>query len=269
MSITIGLSQGSGTPKYKNYWDWIRRYEPEATIIDLFVLPDLEETLPDLDAVILTGGGDIHPDYYGRPEALKVSDGIVLERDEIEFRVVDYAFDKKLPVLGVCRGIQVINVHLGGPLVPHIPDNSEYALYHQRLETGDNDHEISVEPGSLLFRASGELEGRVNSAHHQGVNRLAPGLTATATAPDGLIEAIEWQEPEQRSFLLAVQWHPERMDQENPFAGKLLEQFLVEAHSSKILRGASLPEPKPEPGEIDIRSEDKEGEGDSPLPIIQ
>ena len=270
MSITIGLSRGSGSPKYENYWSWIRASEPEAVIIDLYETPNLEKVLPDLDAVIMTGGGDIHPDVYGQPEAISLSDGIDQERDRREIQTLEYAFEAQLPVLGVCRGIQIINVHLGGPLVPHIPDEPNSGEYHGGLENGDNTHIIAVESGSLLHRAAGEIEGEVNSAHHQGVRELAPSLTSSATSPDGMIEAIEWQEPEQRSFLLAVQWHPERMDQENPFAGRLLEQFLIEAHSSKILKATSLPEPKREPEEIDIDSQhEKKDEGDSLLPIIQ
>ena len=267
MSITIGLSRGSGSPKYKNYWNWIRKHEPDATIIDLFIEPNFEETLPKLDALILTGGGDIHPDAYHMPKALNVSNGIDRKRDEREFHALEYSFNKKLPVLGVCRGIQTINVHLGAPLIPHIPDVSTYQSYHLKLEDGgDNSHKISVEPGSLLYRATGELEGTVNSAHHQGVKELAQGLTATATSPDGLIEAIEWQEPEHRSFLLAVQWHPERMDQESPFARRLIEQFLVEAHSSKILQATSLPEPKTESTKTETKLDNNQGE--DLLPII-
>ena len=261
MSITIGLSRGSGSSKYDYYRNWILEREPDATIHDLYTADDMELVLPQLDALIMTGGSDLHPDTYNQPEALDRCDGIDEERDRKEFRILEYAFEQKVPVLGICRGIQIINVFLGGTLIPHIPDEFEGEDYHTKVEGKDNKHPITVEPGSLLARAAGEAEGIVNSAHHQGVGKLSPKLASTAWSPDGLVEALEWLEPEQRSYLLAVQWHPERMEQQNPFASRILDQFLIEAHSSRIYRATRPPEPKPEPEEIEIKPEDEKDNG--------
>ncbi len=274
MSITIGLSRGSGSPKYENYWNWIRKEEPEARIIDLYTEEDMESVLPELDALIVTGGGDIHPGEYNRPDALDLCDGIDPERDRRELRAIEYAFARKLPVICICRGLQIVNVHLGGTLIPHLPADPRIGDFHGTIDGNDNSHEVVVEPGSLLSRASGASEGIVNSSHHQGIGDLAETLTPSAYSPDGLIEAAEWLEPEQRSYLLAVQWHPERMEPGSPLGAHLLEQFLIEAHSSRIYRATTPPEPKPEPDVIEISSDDDEkkgkgGEGDSLLPIIQ
>ncbi|MCB0711176.1 MAG: gamma-glutamyl-gamma-aminobutyrate hydrolase family protein [Ignavibacteriae bacterium] len=268
MSITIGLSRGSGSPKYQNYWDWILNREPDAKIVDLYEAEDLESLLPELDAVVMTGGGDIDPERYGEPEAFSLCSGIDEARDSREYRTLEYAFQQKIPVLGICRGIQIVNVYLGGTLIPHIPDFADAGGYHGKVGEEDNAHDIHVEPGSLLARATQEAEGRVNSSHHQGVGRLASKLTATAYSPDRLIEAVEWLEPEQRSYLLAVQWHPERMENlESPFSARILDQFLIEAHSSRIYKATTPPEPKPEPEEIEITPEDNESGG--LFPIIQ
>lgn len=271
MSLTIGLSRGSGSPKYDNYWRWLRSYDPGVHIIDLYESESPEEDFAKLDALILTGGGDIHPERYGRPELEDRCVGIDVKRDELELAVLDYAVEHKLPVLGICRGLQIINVFCEGSLVIHIPDMPDAGDYHAGLDSGDNYHDVEIEPGSILFRLTGETHGEVNSSHHQGIERLGERLLACAMSPDGMIEGIEWREPEQASFLVAVQWHPERLNPDEQLSKGLLERFFMEAESARIYKATSPPLPKEEPEELDLpdSDEDKNGGDDSMFPIIQ
>jgi len=272
MKITIGLSRGSGSPKYENYSRWLTSLnEYDVETFDLY-LEDLEESLPLIDGLIMTGGGDIDPGIYGMPEAVSVCDGIDPERDRRERLMLDYCTDNRIPVLGICRGLQFMTVHLGGALIPHIPDDPEAGEYHTNREGEDNQHTVSLEPGSLLYRAVGELEGDVNSSHHQGVRQVPAELSVSARSADGMVEGVEWKEPEQKNWMVAVQWHPERMNPQSPFSRGLLEGFMLEAASSSILKRSTPPRPREE-SEADVEEtgeDDREEGGDSfSLPIIQ
>jgi putative glutamine amidotransferase len=171
--------------------------------------------------VLLTGGGDIDPRLYGEePDA--TFDPAEVRRDGFEIDLVLRAIERDLPVLGICRGAQVLNVACGGTLVQDIPTSVPRALGHRQATPRDGHaHVVSVDAGSLLGRvlANGAGSERVaigvNSRHHQAVKRLATGLVATADAQDGVVEAIE--RPASR-FCLAVQWHPENFLRTGEFA---------------------------------------------------
>jgi len=174
------------------------------------VLPAVEGEIPEaLDAVaalILSGGGDIDPAHYGgtRHEA---NYGISQERDGFEMALVRAALARPgFPVLCICRGMQVLNVVLGGDLVPHIPDHYGDRVAHRKPDRLPIEHPVAVEPGSRLARVLGVTELAVHSIHHQAVRRVGEGLRAVAWSPDGVIEAIE---SERHPFVMGVQWHPE------------------------------------------------------------
>lgn len=268
MSITIGISKGHGSPKYENYWRWLRSYDPDVRILDLYLSENLEEDLGLIDLLVLTGGGDINPAMYGHPEFSDVCKSIDDKRDAIETKMLAYAFDRKIPVLGICRGLQMINVFREGTLIPHVPA-AVGGEQHSEGEEGDRAHPAAIEPGSLLYRTVNEDHATVNSSHHQGIGTLGKGLAAAATAPDGIIEAIEWREPEQQSFMMAVQWHPERMAPENPLSRNLLERVFLEAESARIFKATRPPLPKEEPEEIEARGPEEDKGPDPLLPIIQ
>jgi putative glutamine amidotransferase len=172
-----------------------------------------------LDGVLLTGGGDIDPALYGEDRHPTVSDAEP-GRDEFEIDLARRAMDRDLPLLAICRGAQVLNVAAGGTLVQDIPSAIATSVMHT-IDTPKDAiaHEVSVAAGSHLERALGSLvtgQGscRVNSRHHQSVARLGRALVASATAPDGVIEAIE--APDAR-FCVGVQWHPENFRQSGEF----------------------------------------------------
>ncbi|HEX3500877.1 MAG TPA: gamma-glutamyl-gamma-aminobutyrate hydrolase family protein [Stellaceae bacterium] len=160
-----------------------------------------------LDGLVVTGGAfDVDPALFGattRHESVTTKE----RRTQFELAITRGALAADKPVLGICGGQQLLNVALGGTLVQHIPDEIENALAHEqpnpRTEPG---HTVSVVAGSLLHRITGMSELAVNSAHHQAVKAVAPGMVVDATASDGVIEGIE--DPRRR-FCLGVQWHPE------------------------------------------------------------
>jgi putative glutamine amidotransferase len=160
-----------------------------------------------LDGLIVTGGAfDVDPKLFGaktRHESVSTKD----RRTEFELAVCRGALKSDKPVLGICGGEQLMNVALGGTLIQHIPDEVKGALAHEqpnpRTQPG---HSVKIPKDTLLHRITGALALEVNSAHHQAVKQVAPGLVVDAVAPDGVIEGIE--DPKRR-FCLGVQWHPE------------------------------------------------------------
>ena len=165
----------------------------------------LAQVLAPLDILILTGGADVEPVRYGAEPSPKLGK-VQKDRDAFDFAVLESALARKLPVMGVCRGMQVINVHFGGTLWQDLP--SEFPvkeIRHGKNSVGKRCHMIGIEPDSRLAAAIGATNVAVNSQHHQAVKRLAPGFRIIARAPDGVVEAIEHV-----SLPVAgVQFHPE------------------------------------------------------------
>ena len=174
------------------------------------VLPAVEGEIPEaleiVDALIFPGGGDVDPAHYGGPRH-EANYGVSAERDGFELALVRAALARgDLPVLCICRGMQLLNVALGGDLVPHIPDHFGDRVSHRHPDVRPVEHEVHLEPASRLGAILGATELSVHSVHHQAVSRLGTGLRAVAWSPDGVIEAIESDE---HPFVLGVQWHPE------------------------------------------------------------
>lgn len=168
----------------------------------------LNALFPKLDGILFTGGGDIHPKYFGEEEIPELG-GVDVQRDEMEFFLLKQSVRENVPFLGICRGIQIINVGLGGTLYLDIPSQVPQALRHQCSPDFPRHHlahDVQVSPDSHLADILGEHTVKVNSMHHQAVRTLAPALRATGFSPDGLIESLELPD---HPFGLAVQWHPE------------------------------------------------------------
>ena len=183
------------------------------------------------DGILLTGGGDIDPARWGEARHER-TDLISAERDELELeRVTRQAIEGGTPLLAICRGLQVVNVALNGTLHQHVPDVFGDGIAHsQDGARSYTSHEVTLEPGTLLAELSRADRLKVNTFHHQVINKLGDGLKAVAWAPDEAIEAVELQDP--RGFMLAVQWHPEELAADDPAAHRLF-QALVEAASRR------------------------------------
>jgi putative glutamine amidotransferase len=184
---------------------------------------EAREVLARLDGLLLTGGKDIDPGLYGQtprhPDRLATP-----ERIASDLAYARAAIAGDMPSLGVCLGVQVMNVADGGTLFQHLPEDLPDALGHEDDDEGNSpDHEASIEPGTKLRALLGVDHATVNSYHHQAIAKVAPGWRLAARAPDGVVEAIERPD---RFFCLGVQWHPERMlasDVTRRLAGALVD----------------------------------------------
>lgn len=192
-----------------------------------------------LDAVFLPGGADIDPATYGA-DPHPLCDKTDRERDRVEVALAKWALEEEKPVLGVCRGMQLINVAAGGSLYQDIAQDRAGSLKHDyfpfRGQSFTRDflaHEVRVAEGTRLASLLGAGPLRVNSMHHQGVKELGQGLVATALSPDGLIEAIEG---EGDGYLLAVQWHPEALTDNDPRTRGLFADFVGAAADWSVSR---------------------------------
>ena len=196
-------SQMSGLRSYAE-----RLVEAGATpvFLPLAALPILDRYLDRLHGVLLPGGCDVAPALFGEEPhpMLKV---VSAPRDEFEIALCRAAVERDMPVLGICRGIQVLNVAMGGSLIQDIPAQVITPVNHRSEDEKELRHEIEVHPESLLARIIGSGRHPVNSQHHQSIRELAPGVVLTAECPvDGIVEAVELKG---KSFVLGVQFHPE------------------------------------------------------------
>jgi putative glutamine amidotransferase len=218
----------------RNYVDAVQRAGGLALLLppDLQLAQEPAQALELIDGLLLAGGADIDPASYGQPAHAETHD-MVPERDAFEIALTRAAIERDLPVLGICRGMQLINVALGGSLTQHLPEHLGHSEHRRVLGSFDgSDHDVEIEDGTLAMRVIGSGRHPTKSHHHQGIERLGDGLRVSATSPfDGLIEAVELP---QRAFVLGVQWHPEA-DAMSPVVGGLVEAASAHAHASKTL----------------------------------
>ena len=214
--------------KLHDYQEAIRRAGGEPWLLD-HAVDQPEDVVRSADGLLLAGGGDVGPEIYGAAPH-PTYDAAEPGRDAYEIELIRRALKTDLPVFAICRGVQVLNVARGGTLVQDIPTEVPGALEH-KLTVPPNEpftlaHEVWVEDGSLLATLFGDAADaespQVNSRHHQAVKTLGEGLVAVATAPDGIIEAVE--DPTRR-FCVGVQWHPENFYRTGEFRA-LFEGFI-------------------------------------------
>lgn len=225
-------------PARWSYWELDAALIPADYVRDvnaaggraLLVPPDeegVEETLDALDGLILAGGEDIDPSQYGQqphPETF----GVRPDRDRAELALLRAAIERDMPVLGICRGSQVINVGLGGDLHQHLPEVVGHERHKHNPPGQFVEHPVAIQPGTRLAGVFGE-HTPVQSHHHQGFRRLGEGLVAAARADDDSVEAVEAPD---RRFLIGVLWHPEAGEDK-----RLFEALVEEARSYRRERG--------------------------------
>lgn len=196
----------------------------------------IEATLAHVDGVLLTGGVDVHPSYYGQ-EPHPMLGEVNARRDTFEMLLIKRAVERKMPLFGVCRGMQVINVALGGTLWQDIPSQVPGALNHR--VAGDSlaigAHMVSITPGTMSGKVLGVTSLAVNSRHHQAVRDVAPRLRVTGHSPDGMAEMLEGYPA---LPILAVQWHPENFVAAGD-RGAMLRFFTFLVEQSAASRGQS------------------------------
>lgn len=185
--------------------------------------------LQRVDGLVLAGGGDMDPGSYGGRSHQTIYE-VDRERDRLELELVRELRTRRLPTLAVCRGMQVVNVALGGTLIEHLPDEVGEAVAHRAPPREAVPHAVRVGAGSRLAAILGAVETSPMSWHHQGIRRLGAGLTAVAHAPDGTIEALEL---EGEAWLTAVQWHPELTAHEDAVQQGLFEHLVSQARRAR------------------------------------
>jgi len=207
-----------------NYVEAVQRAGGLALMlgVDPLLVEDPSEVLELIDGLVLAGGADIDPSFYGERAHSETLD-TVPERDAFEIALTRAAIERDMPVLGICRGMQLINVARGGTLLQHLPER--YGHHEHRRVVGSfngADHDVVLSEGSLAASAAGELSHATKSHHHQGVGRLGEGLRVSGVSMlDDLPEAIELPD---RRFVLGVQWHPEA-----DTASRVIGAFVAEA----------------------------------------
>lgn len=193
---------------------------------------EVRALLGRVDGLLLPGGGDVGPAHYGGDDRDPTIRDIDDLRDRAELLLIEHALEQAKPLLAICRGLQIFNVALGGSLWEDVHHHMPGAMAHDQYRRHGRDflaHDVTVTPGSLLARALALTEDRtlVNSLHHQGIRRLAPGLRPVAAAPDGLVEAVEAAD---HPFALGVQWHPENLIASVPAMRRLFQSFVQAAN---------------------------------------
>jgi len=186
------------------YGDAVFRAGGTAHLLPRPADPPGGRLLAGLDGLLLSGGGDVDPRNYGEPPSPDIG-GVDADRDDWELALLHEAFEAELPILGVCRGCQVVNVACGGTLIQHLPARS--ALPHLVLARHSVAHVVRIEPFTQLCAVEGTTEIGTNSVHHQAVDAIGAGLRATAWAEDGTVEALEHL----TLPVIGVQWHPENL----------------------------------------------------------
>ncbi|MEK5380054.1 gamma-glutamyl-gamma-aminobutyrate hydrolase family protein [Niallia sp. FSL W8-0635] len=201
------------------------------------ILPFVEEKLAiemvDIcDAIILSGGEDVDPIMFGEDPHQNIGDTILL-RDKVELNIIKRAMETNKPILAICRGIQILNVALGGTLIQDIPSQVKEGMKHtQTVDRSWDTHFVTIKENSKLAEIIGETKTRVNSLHHQAIDSLAEELEVVATSKDGIIEAVEHKS--YRNFLLGVQWHPESMAATNEKMNRIFAEFIKSVKIEKV-----------------------------------
>jgi len=219
------------TMKAEGYGDWVRQGGGKPRL----VVPGMQNPLRAVSGLLLTGGGDIDPALYG--EDNRRSRRVDRERDKFELDLLQQALSRNLPVLGVCRGMQLLVVAGGGSLYQDLSEliidsDNRDRVCHRGHDHTDTDHPVEIEPNSFLAGSigqPGQLTLSVNSHHHQGIRNLPAGLRISARSRDGLIEAVESASDR---CVRGIQWHPERWRVES--SGLIMKQFLADAAREKI-----------------------------------
>lgn len=229
--IRIAISKEKPASSVQNYSGWLERYSNEIEWFNLYPLgiDSAINLLKTCEGILLTGGEDVFPGLYGKIDDTARCGSIDTYRDSLEIALINYAIENNMPLIGVCRGLQIINVALNGSLVVDIPTDFESAVIHRQADWQNCFHPVYLVDATHLNVISEGHQDSVASNHHQGIDLLGEGLQISAYSADSLPEAIEWSIRGDKSLLMAVQWHPERMDTLDMLSAPIAMQFITEA----------------------------------------
>lgn len=232
IGVTMNGNLEEKAPKCTLGYDYIKAVEMAGGIPILIPVikgaPHIENYVSMLDGLLLTGGADIEPDFFGE-ETLPEIEEIEIHRDRMELQLFEAARKKQIPIFGICRGAQVINVAMGGTLYQDIYSQISGVKQHsgQDVAREDEMHSVEIPEHTALKRILGDTRIGVNSFHHQSVKDLGRGLIVNAVSEDGIIEGVESVED---GFIIGVQWHPENMVEKHPVMKELFTSFITECN---------------------------------------
>lgn len=218
--VLLSRAEENGT-----YMQFLHRADSTLILKSAYGQPadSIENWLQKASGIVVTGGEDIHPSRYGKEDEAHKCGKFDLYRDSLELAMIAAARDRNIPMLGICRGEQMLNVALGGTLYTDIPSDIGRKVNH-RKRSGTATHEVFIDSLTLLYQVTGVTSGTVNSFHHQCVDRPAENMVIAARSSDNVVESIVYRHDDWNA--LGVQWHPERLDFDNPLAGNIAAWFL-------------------------------------------
>ena len=238
--LKVAISKYSSHQTYRN---WLHRFNEQVTFVNLYPLSvdSAVKVLKTCDGLLCTGGGDLYPALFGKLDEADKCGTPDRHRDSLELAVIGEALNMKMPLFGVCRGLQVINVALGGTLYTDLPTDIGTKVTHRTKDGKHAMHEVYVNKSAELYAISHADSGLIYSHHHQGIDRLGNGLKVGARSADSLAEEIEWADTTGKSFLMALQWHPEQLDTLMPLSKSVAEKFLKEISTYRKVSAKTLP----------------------------
>ncbi|MEO6719499.1 MAG: gamma-glutamyl-gamma-aminobutyrate hydrolase family protein [Ferruginibacter sp.] len=234
--IKIGLTYTGTAEKHNNYVTWLKT-DDDISVVKLSAEDNNLDVVKEMDGIVLSGGLDIHPKYYGnnKSDYANAPECFNEQRDEFEKTVFEISQQHNIPVLGVCRGMQLVNCLLGGSLTQDIGNDSNIT---HRFDEIDKVHGVNLLPDTMLHQIINTDSILTNSAHHQSVNGPGKGLKINAMSDDGIVEGIERADSNSKPFFLGIQWHPERMFKsglaQSPATINIRERFLSECFGERF-----------------------------------
>jgi putative glutamine amidotransferase len=235
--ITIALSKANNLES-STYVKWIKNVNSDIEFINMYTL-GVDSALKVLDncsGLLVTGGEDVNPAWYGQISDTITCEEIDYYRDTLEISLIRKAVEKKMPVFGVCRGEQIINVALGGSLFTDIPSQVDSSITH-RNNSWNCYHNVNLVENTLLSELTTNENTKVNSYHHQAIDRIAIDLTVTSYSDNNTVESVEWKINKNKGFLMAVQWHPERLDSvNNNLSLPIVKEFISEIEKYYLIK---------------------------------
>jgi putative glutamine amidotransferase len=226
--LNIGVSICDN--RFDEYITWLNSTKIPVKIIELFYKNNNWQDFKNCDALILTGGIDINPELYGKGDQSHLCREIKKDRDEFELKLIDSALNGYKSILGVCRGMQIVNAspNFNGTMICDIEiefKNIPVKVCHSVPGKEGCSHTIKIIDNTILREITKNNLMVVNSFHHQAVERPGNGLCVSSTSDDGIIESLEWEDKNRTPFVLLVQWHPERMDPDSVLSTGILRYF--------------------------------------------
>ncbi len=230
--IKIAISKEKSDKSTTKYADWLLRHNNNIVYYNLYPMgiDSAIQVLKTCDGLLLTGGEDVFPGNYGKIDDTARCGAFDRYRDSLEFALINNAIAGNIPIFGVCRGEQILNISQGGTLYIDIPTDFDSTVSHRNPDWSRAYHPVRLVNNTTLYEiCEGHRQGDVVTSHHQGIEKLGKGFLISAYAEDNLPEAIEWKDTTGYAFLMAVQWHPEAMDTLHPLSAPLAKKFLLEA----------------------------------------